>query len=127
MSVPHLFRLSTVGTSSFAASTNEITTLRERNSILARNNAYLNGKLLSLKHFIESSKCSTSRVFSNNGSISSYKSSSAINDHSLHFDLAADLTQVNSLTMPNKILLLIWFKIFERITLNIQKMTDYFY
>uniref|UniRef100_A0A0R3RZN6 Uncharacterized protein n=1 Tax=Elaeophora elaphi TaxID=1147741 RepID=A0A0R3RZN6_9BILA len=97
MSVPHLFRLSTVGVSSIgAAPSNEITTLRERNSILARNNAHLKEELISLKHLIESSKRSTPRVFSNNDTTSSNKSSSAniINEHSPAFDLAADLMQV---------------------------------
>ncbi|CAG9531876.1 unnamed protein product [Cercopithifilaria johnstoni] len=96
VSVPHLFRLSTIGKFSIATVTsNEITTLRERNSILARNNANLKQELIGLRRFIESSKRSTSRVFSNNDTISTYKSSSeAINKYSHGFDLAADLIQV---------------------------------
>ncbi|VBB33710.1 unnamed protein product, partial [Acanthocheilonema viteae] len=93
ISVPHLFTLSSLGTSTTAA--NEITTLRERNSILAQDNAQLKEKLINLKHFIESTKRSTSRAFISNDSTSSYKSlSAAINEHSQPFDLAADLMQV---------------------------------
>lgn len=98
MSVPHLFRLSAIGTSSIAAATSsEMTTLRERNSILARKNAHLNQELTTLKHFIESLKCSGSRALSNNDAVSSHHKSSpkAISKHSRTFDLAADLMQVN--------------------------------
>ncbi|MCP9257818.1 hypothetical protein DINM_001068 [Dirofilaria immitis] len=89
-SVPHLFRLSAVGTPSIAVPSNEIITLRERNSILARNNARLNEELTSLKHFIKLSKSYTSN---NNDNISSYKLSS-VNEYSSNFDLTADLMQM---------------------------------
>ncbi|KAM3729129.1 Protein quick-to-court [Dirofilaria immitis] len=89
-SVPHLFRLSAVGTPTIAVPSNEIITLRERNSILARNNARLNEELTSLKHFIKLSKSYTSN---NNDNTSSYKLSS-VNEYSSNFDLTADLMQM---------------------------------
>lgn len=109
ISAPHLFRLSAIGTSSSSypnATTNETAALREQNFILARKNASLNDELISLKRFIESSRRSMPSVFSNIVNNAPCKSSLTTinnNEHSSAFDLASNLMQVNSLTIPNNI------------------------
>uniref|UniRef100_A0A915PI13 Uncharacterized protein n=1 Tax=Setaria digitata TaxID=48799 RepID=A0A915PI13_9BILA len=89
LSVPHLIRMSTVGSSSI-----EMASLRERNSILAGDNVRLNRELIALKHSVESSKRdSTSHPHSKNETVASQKLST-VNERSPTFDLAANLMQL---------------------------------
>lgn len=90
--MPHLIKKTALAAAAIATTSDEVATLRERNSVLARENARLNSELITLKHSIESSIRRTA-LMSSFDSAGSQKLPDC-EEHSPSFDLAADLTQV---------------------------------